>query len=110
MNPQRVFISLMVITVIIWVAVLVSVLAGEGYESILKRNMLSSGMSEESVESIMMLPRSVDEVLVYDSISPFIPPCTLVLIADDGMSGMKIMVPDTLRCEQFFDLRKQFKK
>lgn len=82
---------------------------GEGYEAILKRNMMSS-MSEESAERAIDLPRTLEEVIVFDYSDPFIPPCTLAIIADDGMSGFTLTIVDTAWLKILYDARGKAEK
>lgn len=85
-------------------------MAGGGYEDILKSNMIDAGMTEEQAQNALLLPRNYEGVLVVDLGDPFVPPCTIAIIAEDGMSGYAIVIKDTIWSYEIFNLWDKIKK
>ena len=90
----------------LFVGIGIIVSAGDGYENIVKDNMVQAGMTKEQAERALSLPRTLEDVIIFDvkSSQYFAPPFTLVLIADDGMSGHTIEIKDTLWFRELFNL------
>lgn len=77
--------------------------AGEGYDSMLKRNMMRAGLTAEQAKEALTLPQRMSDIMVADSTAPYIPPTKFVWFKDNGMEAAVFNITDTIFGEVLYD-------
>ena len=77
--------------------------AGEGYDSILRRNMKRAGVPDSIAQEALTLPQRMSDIMVADSNKPYIPPTEFIWFKDNGMEAIKFDIKDTIFGEVLYD-------
>ncbi len=81
-------------------------MAGEGYESILRRNMERADppLTEAQIDTAMTLPQEMTDIMIADRENPMIPPVEFIYFAYDGRSAIIFTIRDTIWGRVLYDL------
>lgn len=99
-----------VLILIVGVSLGFLLMAGDGYIDIVKDNMIEYGLTPEEADNILKLPDAIEKVFIAEEEKAFVPPCTLRIISNDGMSGYALIVKDTVEAIKIFNLWEKIKK
>jgi len=77
--------------------------AGEGYNSILKRNMERAGVPDSVAQEALKLPQRMSDIMVADSNKPYIPPTKFAWFKDNGLEAVIFNITDTIFGEVLYD-------
>ena len=72
--------------------------AGEGYDGLLRRAMYRGHLTNAEADSALSMPRAIQ----IDEEKHWILPGTFINIHDDGQSGYKYRIPDTVWGEKVY--------
>ena len=84
--------------------------AGEGYNSILRRNMQRAGVPDSVAQEALTLPQRMSDIMVADNKKPFIPPTEFIWFKDNGMEAIVFNIPDTIFGEVLYSESDVMKK